>query len=111
MSLFKGSRECRRYSEIKNEEKRSKDYLTNLEGDQAISDEYLDDGSYRIVSANGDQMPFFPPGQMHCGTINPIWLNGIYNKKSSIVIPVVYLVRYLNYKYRYLCIYVIKLSS
>ncbi|CAC5411148.1 unnamed protein product [Mytilus coruscus] len=71
-----GSRDCKTYSEIYAEEKRSKDYLIDLASDQVISDEYLDAGWYRIFSANGDTMPSSSPGKMHCGTINPIWLNG-----------------------------------
>ncbi|VDI79905.1 Hypothetical predicted protein [Mytilus galloprovincialis] len=71
-----GSRDCKTYSEIYAADKRSKDYLTDLASDQVISDEYLDAGWYRPFSANGDEMPTSPPGQMHCGTINPIWLNG-----------------------------------
>ncbi|CAG2209697.1 unnamed protein product [Mytilus edulis] len=31
---------------------------------------------YLITSDNGDMMPNFAPGFMHCGTVNPIWLNG-----------------------------------
>ncbi|XP_052074207.1 oncoprotein-induced transcript 3 protein-like [Mytilus californianus] len=48
----------------------------DLSSDQVISDEYLDASWYRPFSANGDKMPTSPPGKMHCGTINPIWLNG-----------------------------------
>lgn len=50
-----------------------------MESDQAISDENLDLGWYRHISDNGDNMPISPPGKMHCGTIYPIWLNGIYH--------------------------------
>lgn len=37
----------------------------------------LDEDWYRIVSDNGDGMPTSPPGLNYCGTVNPIWLNGI----------------------------------
>lgn len=77
--FFKGSRDCTEYSEIYAGDKRSKDYLIDLASDQVISDEYLDSGWYRPFSANGNEMPTSPPGKMHCGTINPIWLNGIYH--------------------------------
>ncbi|CAG2249638.1 unnamed protein product [Mytilus edulis] len=70
------SRDCKKYSAIYAADKRSKDYLIDLANDQAISDEYLDPGWYRPFSANGNEMPTFPPGKMYCGTINPIWLNG-----------------------------------
>ncbi|CAC5411161.1 unnamed protein product [Mytilus coruscus] len=66
----------KKYSEIKNEEKRSKDYLIDFSSDQAISDEYLDAGWYRFIGVNGNEMPLSPPGEMHCETIYPIWLNG-----------------------------------
>ncbi|CAC5411146.1 unnamed protein product [Mytilus coruscus] len=71
-----GSRDCKKYSAINDEEKISRDYLIDLASDQAISDDYLDPGWYRPFSSNGDNMPTSPPGNMHCGTIYPIWLNG-----------------------------------
>lgn len=41
-----------------------------------ISDEMLNETWYRVISDNGEKMPTYPPGILHCGTINPIWLNG-----------------------------------
>lgn len=82
--LFKGSRDCKKYSAIKNEDKRSKDYLIDIASDQVISDEYLDAVWYRPLSANGDKMPTSPPGKLHCGTIHPIWLNGSYHTSFKI---------------------------
>ncbi|CAC5411168.1 unnamed protein product [Mytilus coruscus] len=78
MTLYEktGIKECTEYAEIKNEDKRSKDYITDFSSDQVINDTYLNEGWYRIISANGDKMPSSPPGTMHCGTIYPIWLNG-----------------------------------
>ncbi|CAC5411153.1 unnamed protein product [Mytilus coruscus] len=78
MTLYEktGSTECTEYTEIKNEEKRSKDYITDFSSDQVINDDYLKEGWYRMISANGDKMPLSTPGTMHCRTIYPIWLNG-----------------------------------
>lgn len=36
----------------------------------------LNETWYRVISDNGEKMPTYPPGILHCGTINPIWLNG-----------------------------------
>ncbi|CAG2249643.1 LRP1B [Mytilus edulis] len=70
--------DCEKYTAIKNEEKDQRTISLTWQIVRSTSDEYLDDKWYRIFSANGDQMPSHPPGIMHCGTIYPIWLNGIY---------------------------------
>lgn len=67
---------CYQYSVIQNEEKRSPMYVTDQSSDDIISDGLLNNDWYRIISENGDKMPTYPPGLFHCGTINPIWLNG-----------------------------------
>lgn len=46
--------------------------------DTPISDHAIEEGWYRHSSRNGDVMPTTPPGVKHCGTLYPIWLNGIY---------------------------------
>jgi uncharacterized protein YjlB len=45
----------------------------------AISDDRLDPGWYRIISAGGTEMPTEAPGTFRCKTWYPIWLDGIYN--------------------------------
>lgn len=67
---------CNQYSLIENEEKRSAGYITHISNDIPISDEILNETWYRVISDNGEKMPTYPPGILHCGTINPIWLNG-----------------------------------
>lgn len=44
--------------------------------DVPISDEMINKTWYRVISENGEEMAKYPPGVLHCGTINPIWLNG-----------------------------------
>lgn len=56
--------------------KRSSDYILDLSEDAVHSDHNLEMNWYRIISDNGDMMPTNAPGLMHCGTVNPIWLNG-----------------------------------
>lgn len=48
-----------------------------------ISDERLEETWYRIKSRNGDQMPTYPPGDYHCGTYYPVWINGNYGTLSK----------------------------
>ncbi|XP_052073689.1 von Willebrand factor D and EGF domain-containing protein-like isoform X2 [Mytilus californianus] len=67
---------CNQYTLIENEEKRSAGYITHISKDIPISDELLNETWYRVISDNGEIMPTYPPGTLHCGTINPIWLNG-----------------------------------
>lgn len=56
--------------------KRSSDYILDFSKDAVLSDHDLETKWYRIISDNGDIMPNFAPGYKHCGTVNPIWLNG-----------------------------------
>lgn len=67
---------CRNYTRMDNLEKRSTDYLENWTSDGPISDDILQDDWYRIYNDNGLYMSTSAPGQMHCGTYHPIWLNG-----------------------------------
>lgn len=67
---------CNQYTLIENEEKRSAGYITHISKDIPISDEILNETWYRVISDNGEIIPTYPPGTLHCGTINPIWLNG-----------------------------------
>ncbi|CAG2226665.1 unnamed protein product [Mytilus edulis] len=66
---------CNQYSIIQNEEKRSPGYVMNITTDLPISDEMINNTWYRVISGNGEEMPKYPPGILHCGTANPIWLN------------------------------------
>lgn len=68
---------CGSYNSLQVSNKRSIDYITDLSLDVPISDHALEMGWYRMINDNGDQIPTSPPGLLHCGTIHPIWLNGI----------------------------------
>ena len=62
------------------EVKRSAGYSLNLTNSEiAISDDRLEPGWYRIISAAGTEMPTEAPGVFRCKTWYPIWLDGIYN--------------------------------
>ncbi|CAC5402534.1 LRP5_6 [Mytilus coruscus] len=70
--------ECVNYKVIRHEEKRSAGYKTDLSLDIPVTDDALEHGWYRIESVNGDDIPTYAPGVFHCGTYNPIWLNGSF---------------------------------
>ena len=62
------------------EVKRSAGYSLNLNNSEiAISDDRLEPGWYRIISAAGTEMPTEAPGTFRCKTGYPIWLDGIDN--------------------------------
>jgi hypothetical protein len=62
------------------EVKRSAGYSLNLNNSEiAISDDRLEPGWYRIISAAGTEMPTEAPGTFRCKTWYPIWLDGIDN--------------------------------
>jgi hypothetical protein len=69
------------------EVKRSAGYSLNLNNFEiAISDDRLEPGWYRIISAAGTEMPTEAPGTFRCKTWYPIWLDGIdnyYSKKNK----------------------------
>lgn len=67
---------CNQYSIIQDQEKRSVGYTTDQSTDDIISDDMLNNTWYRVISRNGDEIATHPPGVYHCGTLNPIWLNG-----------------------------------
>ncbi|XP_071142810.1 von Willebrand factor D and EGF domain-containing protein-like [Mytilus edulis] len=67
---------CNQYSIIQDQEKRSVGYTTDQSTDDIISDDMLNNTWYRVISRNGDEIATHPPGIYHCGTLNPIWLNG-----------------------------------
>ncbi|XP_052085191.1 serine-rich adhesin for platelets-like [Mytilus californianus] len=68
---------------MENQEKRSADFVSEMSNYIPISDENLEGAWYRIKSENGDQMPTYPPGAFHCGTYNPVWMNGKRFDKDS----------------------------
>ncbi|CAC5371719.1 unnamed protein product [Mytilus coruscus] len=68
--------ECRYYNYLRSANKRSSDYILDFFEDTVLSDHDLKMNWYRVISDNGDMMPTSAPGHMHCGTVNPIWLNG-----------------------------------
>lgn len=70
--------ECSFYNRLISSSKRSSDYVLDVSEDIVLSDHELEMSWYLIISDNGDMMPNFAPGFMHCGTVNPIWLNGKY---------------------------------
>lgn len=59
-----------------NVEKRSKDFVVNWTTDGPINDAVLEKSWYKINCDSYILMPVSPPGAYHCGTDNPIWLNG-----------------------------------
>jgi hypothetical protein len=62
------------------EVKRSAGYNLDLDNYEiAISDDRLEPGWYRIISAAGTEMPTEAPGTFRCKTWYPIWLDGIDN--------------------------------
>ena len=62
------------------EVKRSAGYNLDLDNYEiAISDDRLEAGWYRIISAAGTEMPTDAPGTFRCKTWYPIWLHGIDN--------------------------------
>lgn len=77
--MFSSDNECIKHKMIRHEEKRSTGYETDVMIDIPITDEGLEHAWYRIESINGDDMPTDAPGIFHCGTYNPIWLNGKFN--------------------------------
>ena len=67
---------CNNYKRLE-EDKRSAGYSLNLNiSEIAISDDRLDPGWYRIISAGGTEMPTEAPGTFRCKTWYPIWLDG-----------------------------------
>ncbi|VDI45153.1 Hypothetical predicted protein [Mytilus galloprovincialis] len=76
IKILKYEGECINYKYIEHGEKRSTDFNTVGSMHIPISDERLEETWYRIKSRNGDQMPTYPPGDYHCGTYYPVWING-----------------------------------
>ena len=67
---------CNNYKRLE-EVKRSAGYSLNLTNSEiAISDDRLEQGWYRIISAAGTEMPTEAPGVFRCKTWYPIWLDG-----------------------------------
>ena len=82
--------ECQTYKKIQNEDKRSADYVLDASIGPYINDVSLSEDWYRNFGLNGDAMPTFAPGELHCGTLHPIWLNGILKN--------IYLFKYINFR-------------
>lgn len=57
--------------------KRSSNY-TIQSTDIAISDNFLSEGWYRFDSLAGNDMVTWAPSIYQCGTIYPMWMNGMY---------------------------------
>ncbi|CAG2245243.1 unnamed protein product [Mytilus edulis] len=76
VKVFKPRDECSSDKTVANANKRSSDYILDTSEDTVLSDHDLEMKWYRIISDNGDMMPTSAPGCNHCGTVNPIWLNG-----------------------------------
>lgn len=67
---------CSSYEAI-NEWQRS---VRNNKVETAKCDSFLKEGWYRVTSQAGEEMPTScPKNGFRCGTIEPVWLNGIYN--------------------------------
>ncbi|XP_076103007.1 uncharacterized protein LOC143072099 [Mytilus galloprovincialis] len=67
---------CSNYTLMKYVDRRAVANKLDFGSINALSDDFLDSGWYRIDSAAGENMPTEPPGSFHCGTWYPIWLKG-----------------------------------
>lgn len=67
---------CSNYTLMKYVDRRAVANELDFGNANAISDDFLDSGWYRIQSEAGEHMPTEPPGSFRCGTWYPIWLNG-----------------------------------
>ncbi|CAC5391220.1 unnamed protein product [Mytilus coruscus] len=69
---------CTQYSLIQYQYRRAATRTLNFGKDIAIaiSDDFLDNGWYRVEKSSCEKMPTSAPGPFHCGTWYPIWLNG-----------------------------------
>lgn len=67
---------CSSYTLISGQYKRSVAY-TIKSTDIAVSDNFLSEGWYRFDSGAGNDMATQAPTVTQCGTIYPIWMNGM----------------------------------
>lgn len=69
--------QCTEYKLKFNQYKRSSGYQLAA-SDIAISDNFLSDGWYRFKSGAGNDMITRAPSLTMCGTVFPVWLNGMF---------------------------------
>ncbi|VDI62118.1 Hypothetical predicted protein, partial [Mytilus galloprovincialis] len=67
------------------EVKRATGYKLGI-GDVAISDDRLEPGWYKIVNEGGTEIPTEAPGLASCGTISPIWFNGVLPTENNTIV-------------------------
>lgn len=81
ISIFKNIEPCSRtsYSLKEGQYKRSSNY-TIQSNDIAISDSFLSEGWYRFGSGAGNDIVTWAPSIYQCGTIYPMWMNGMLNE-------------------------------
>lgn len=70
--------QCTNYKLQSNQYKRSSGYQLATD-DVAISDNFLSEGWYRFKSGAGNDMVTSAPSLTKCGTIYPVWLNGMWS--------------------------------
>lgn len=76
--ILKNKDPCSSYSFKENQYKRSSNY-TIQSTDIAISDNFLSEGWYRFESYGaGNDIVTLAPSIYQCGTIYPMWMNGMY---------------------------------
>lgn len=76
--------QCTNYTLKSNQYKRSSGYQLTVT-DVAISDNFLSEGWYRFESGAGNDMVTSAPSLATCGTLYPVWLNGKFNVKISVL--------------------------
>lgn len=78
---------CSSYTLISGQYKRSIAY-TIKSTDIAVSDNFLSEGWYRFDSGAGNDMVTQAPTVTRCGTIYPIWMQGLcqFKERSKILI-------------------------
>ena len=93
-AVSQGSDPCVTYKTIDNAF-RSTSYVIK-QGDPAICDKGLKVGWYRFVNAVGGTLPESKVEVNHCGTIAPIWMQGLHPSLADDVVDRVACVNYLG---------------
>lgn len=75
--------QCTNYQLQKNQYRRSSGYQLT-QSDIAISDNFLSEGWYRFESGAGNDMVTHAAPIAMCGTLYPVWLNGMNIPKISV---------------------------
>ncbi|CAC5420227.1 unnamed protein product [Mytilus coruscus] len=67
---------CNDFNLVQYPNRRAATRILNFGEETAISDDFFDNGWYRVEKSTCEKMPTSAPGPFHCGTWYPIWLNG-----------------------------------